>query len=73
MSFLLVRSGGGYLLLFALGAAALVLALCIDLVVGVIVSRQEDFLPSHSPPHRGSRDRSFLSSLARKMEHFNEH
>jgi predicted MFS family arabinose efflux permease len=73
MSFLLVRSGGGYLLLFALGAAALVLALCIDLVVGVMVSRQEDFLPSHSPPHRGSRDRSFLSSLARKMEHFNEH
>ena len=34
MSFLFVRSGGDYLLLFALGSCALVLALVVDLVVG---------------------------------------
>jgi len=39
MSFLFVRSGGDYLLLFALGSCALVLALLVDLVVGVIGGR----------------------------------
>ena len=67
MSFLLVRSGGDYLLLFALGAGALVLALCIDLVVGVMVSRQEDVLPSPSPPHiRGSRDREVAVVISKE-------
>jgi predicted MFS family arabinose efflux permease len=36
MSFLFAQTGGDYLLLFALGAGALVLALAIDLVVGLI-------------------------------------
>ena len=58
MSFLLIRSGGDYLLLFGLGAGALVLALAIDLVVGVTVARQEGVSLSHSPSHiRGSRGR----------------
>ena len=39
MSFLFVRSGGDYLLLFALGSCALVLALGVDLVVGAIGGR----------------------------------
>jgi predicted MFS family arabinose efflux permease len=39
MSFLFVRSGGDYLLLFALGSCALVLALVVDLVVGAIGAR----------------------------------
>jgi predicted MFS family arabinose efflux permease len=39
MSFLFVRSGGDYLLLFALGSCALVLALVVDLVVGAIGGR----------------------------------
>jgi len=39
MSFLFVWSGGDYLLLFALGSCALVLALVVDLVVGAIGGR----------------------------------
>jgi predicted MFS family arabinose efflux permease len=39
MSFLFIRSGGDYLLLFALGSCALVLALLVDLVVGAIGAR----------------------------------
>ena len=39
MSFLFVRSGGDYLLLFALGSCALVLALVVDLVMGAIGAR----------------------------------
>jgi len=35
MSFLLVRSGGGYALLFGLGTAAIVLALAIDVVSSI--------------------------------------
>jgi len=72
MSFLLVRSGEDYLLLFALGAGALVLALCIDLVVGVTVPRQEDVSPSHSPSHirgsriRGSRDREVAVVISKE-------
>ena len=39
MSFLFVRSGGDYLLFFALGSYALVLAVVVDLVVGAIGGR----------------------------------
>ena len=42
MSFLFVRSGGDYLLLFGLGAGALVLALTVDLVVGVMAPREQE-------------------------------
>jgi predicted MFS family arabinose efflux permease len=44
MSFLFVESGGDYRLLFLLGAAALVLALAIDMIVAV-VSRGHDPVP----------------------------
>jgi predicted MFS family arabinose efflux permease len=58
MSFLLIRSGGDYLLLFGLSAGALVLALAIDLLVGVTVARQEHVSPSYSPSDiRASRGR----------------
>ena len=41
MTYLLVRSGGDYALLFALGTGAIVLALAIDLVAGVLQRRRD--------------------------------
>jgi predicted MFS family arabinose efflux permease len=42
MSFLFVYTGGDYLVLFGLGAGALMLALAVDLVVDIVAPREQE-------------------------------